>query len=280
MGSALFGGALIYKSIVKAEETIKENDNIPKTMKQFKQLSDIKSVVIYQYEVCPFCNKVRAFFDYNKIPYEMIEVNPIFKKELSQYSYKKVPQVIVNGEIRLLESSQIISDFAALLPIKKPAPTSKELEEEEKWREWTDDKLVHLLPPNIYRNPSEAIEAFSYIADHGNFSWYNRLISKYLGAAAMYFVSKRLRKRHNIEEGEERVELIRAVNEWLDAVDKHSGPFLGGNTPNIADLSVYGVLHSIEGLKTFHDVLKYTNAGVWYYSVRICIDDSISQKQK
>ena len=26
-----------------------------------------KDIILYQYEVCPFCNKVRAFLDYHKV---------------------------------------------------------------------------------------------------------------------------------------------------------------------------------------------------------------------
>lgn len=32
---------------------------------------------------------------------------------------------------------------------------------------WVDDHLVHLLSPNIYRSPTEALEAFGYIAESG-----------------------------------------------------------------------------------------------------------------
>ena len=71
------------------------------TLKGLKRLSDAKEVVLYQYATCPFCNKVRrewlrhvawwsrdaplqlkAFLDYHKIPYKVVEVNPLTKKEL------------------------------------------------------------------------------------------------------------------------------------------------------------------------------------------------------
>ncbi|KAJ6352065.1 hypothetical protein OIU76_001309 [Salix suchowensis] len=50
-----------------------------------------KDVVLYQYEACPFCNKVKAFLDYYNIPYKVVEVNPISKKEIKWSDYKKVP---------------------------------------------------------------------------------------------------------------------------------------------------------------------------------------------
>lgn len=40
---------------------------------------------------CPFCNKVRAVLDYHKLPYTVVEVNPMRKKELEfSKDYKKV----------------------------------------------------------------------------------------------------------------------------------------------------------------------------------------------
>lgn len=54
------------------------------------------SVTLYQYQNCPFCGKVRAFLDYYGIDYTIVEVSPIWKKEISFSAYKKVPLVIAN----------------------------------------------------------------------------------------------------------------------------------------------------------------------------------------
>lgn len=50
----------------------------------------------------------------------------------------------------------------------------------------------------------------------GNFSFSERIIAKYGGATAMYFVSKKLKKRHNITD--ERAALYEAVETWVDAL--------------------------------------------------------------
>lgn len=45
-----------------------------------------------------------AFLDYYKIPYEVVEVNPISKKEIKWSDYKKVPILKVDGE-EMVDSS-------------------------------------------------------------------------------------------------------------------------------------------------------------------------------
>lgn len=56
------------------------------------------SVTLYQYQNCPFCGKVRAFLDYYGVDYSIVEVNPLWKKEISFSKYKKVPFVIANDK--------------------------------------------------------------------------------------------------------------------------------------------------------------------------------------
>lgn len=64
-----------------------------------------------------------------------------------------------------------------------------------KWRKWADDWLVHLISPNVYRTPGEALASFDYIVHEGKFGRVEGFFAKYVGAAAMFFISKRLKKR-------------------------------------------------------------------------------------
>lgn len=76
------------------------------------------------------------------------------------------------------------------LPLRPLAPR-----EEMKWRQWADDWLVHLISPNVYRTPAEALASFDYIVREGKFGTMEGAMAKYLGAAAMYLISKRLKSR-------------------------------------------------------------------------------------
>lgn len=218
-----------------------------------------KDVVLYQYEACPFCNKVKAFLDYYDIPYKIVEVNPITKKEIKWSDYKKVPILMVDGQ-QLVDSSAIIEKLGEkILPEKKIDSVADE-DEETKWRRWVDNHLVHVLSPNIYRNTTEALESFDYITSNGNFSFTQKMTVKYAGAAAMYFVSKNLKKKYNITD--ERAALYEAAETWVDALNDRN--FLGGSKPNLADLAVFGVLRPIRYLRSGRDMVENTRIGEWY----------------
>ncbi|KAI3460417.1 hypothetical protein Pfo_017080 [Paulownia fortunei] len=218
-----------------------------------------KEVVLYQYEACPFCNKVKAFLDYYDIPYKVVEVNPINKKEIKWSDYKKVPILMVDGE-QMVDSSDIINKLTKKIYPDVSSDSVGEDGEEKKWRGWVDNHLVHILSPNIYRSTSEALESFDYITSHGNFSFTERITAKYAGAAAMYFVSKKLKKKYNITD--ERAALYEAAETWVDALKGQD--FLGGAKPNLADLAVYGVLRPIRYLKSGRDMVEHTRIGDWY----------------
>lgn len=225
-----------------------------------------KDVVLFQYEACPFCNKVKAFLDYYKIPYEVVEVNPISKKEIKWSDYKKVPILKIDGE-EMVDSSGIIDKLFQRIHPDSPAVDG---DEEKKWRGWVDNHLVHVLSPNIYRTASEALESFDYITTHGNFSFTERIIAKYTGAAAMYFVSKKLKKRHNITD--ERAALYEAAETWVYALKGRR--FLGGLNPNLADLAVFGVLRPIRHLKSGRDMVEHTHIGDWYTRMERAVGES------
>jgi len=59
--------------------------------------------------------------------------------------------------------------------------------------------LIHTISPNIYRTPSEALQAFYHFSEVGDwsntFGSFQRLFVIYVGATAMYFIGKILKKR-------------------------------------------------------------------------------------
>lgn len=64
-------------------------------------------IKLYQYEMCPYCDKVRRKLDDLNIKYEKIEVDPMNKPEPVTSTGGTVPVIDDNGMI-MKESSDII----------------------------------------------------------------------------------------------------------------------------------------------------------------------------
>jgi len=145
--------------------------------------------------------------------------------------------------------------------------TKEDIVEERRWRRWTDDVLVHTLSPNVYRSPGESLAAFQWFDEVGNwpelFKAWERYLVIYAGAAVMYIIGKRLKKRHNLKD-DVRESLYDECKIWTKALKKKGTPFMGGEAPNLADLAVFGVLSAIEGCQAFQDAREKTSIGVWF----------------
>lgn len=76
----------------------------------------------------------------------------------------------------------------------------------------------HQIPPNNLHVP-----VVFFLLTAGNFSFTEKITVKYAGAAAMYFVSKNLKKKYNITD--ERAALYEATETWVDALNGRN--FLG-----------------------------------------------------
>ncbi|KAF0286913.1 Prostaglandin E synthase 2 [Amphibalanus amphitrite] len=103
-------------------------------------------------------------------------------------------------------------------------------------------------PRTCTGRPSEALQAFRWFSETGDwerlFSNWERLLVIYVGAAAMYGIGKILKRRHNLK-SDVRESLYEACDTWTRELRHRGTPFLGGERPNVADVSVYGVLSSI-----------------------------------
>ncbi len=73
-------------------------------------------------------------------------------------------------------------------------------------------------------------------------------------------VAGKLKKKYDVK-GEPRAELYADAEQWVAAVGDRL--FMGGDAPNLADLSVFGVVRSVTGTDTFMDLLHNTGISKW-----------------
>lgn len=145
------------------------------------------------------------------------------------------------------------------------------MERERKWRNWVDIHLVHMISPNVYRNTREAIETFEWFSETGewgeHFSAWEKYTMMYVGAAAMWGISKLLKKRHGLSD-DVRSHIYDACNDWTKELERRQSPFMGGPNPDLSDLAAFGVLNSMEGCAAWKDCLNNTKIGPWFNQMK------------
>ena len=182
--------------------------------------SDELKIKLYQYHICPFCNKVKALLDYAAQPYEIVEVNPLTKSELKfpHNEYMKVPIAFIDGR-QVNESDEIIdallhderfnislhqkfeNDLKSEDPIigsnfsSKMDHLSFDNSETMKWSAWATNDLAATLYPNLCRSLSDSYRAFQYVEDVEAFTYIQRKMIRSVGSLAMYMAASRIKSK-------------------------------------------------------------------------------------
>jgi len=87
-------------------------------LKPLKEVWADCKITLYQYQNCPFCSKTRSFLYAYDVPFEMVEVHPMFKKEVEFSEYKKLPILTIEKDgktYQINDSSVIISVMASYI---------------------------------------------------------------------------------------------------------------------------------------------------------------------
>lgn len=230
----------------------------------------MSTLTLYQFELCPYCHKVKAGLELKGIPYRKVEVNPMSKHELAKVGpnpdgRKKVPVIEFKGDV-VRESSDILRWLDAAHPGSRPLlpddPKSQTVANE--IDTWVNDDLTQILPTVLYGTWSESIKAAKLTVKTSNFSRADNIKVSIFGSVIMKLIAKRiLKKRGNGQSGEELLsrELDR-LEEWLG--DK---PYLCGDTVTLADASAHGALTCVKEFPAFKFVESRPKLKSWYERV-------------
>jgi len=215
-----------------------------------------RPLTVYQYAICPFCNKVKAYLDYLKVPYETVEVNPLTKGEIGfSKDYRKVPILTRGPDAASNADQQQINDSQTIIKF-----ISRELNLGERkifpedwvyWDNWCDEYLAVKLYPNITRSLEESWECFGYVENVQSWNAANKFVTRVAGTGAMFLANSKIKKKYNIVD--ERKELKETIDHWTRAVGTKK--FLHGDLMSMPDVMVFGVLRSISGLTTFNEIM-------------------------
>lgn len=281
-------GQTFHKSYVVTSSSV----NVPFTTASYDPATDttntqhsIPDISFYQYAICPFCNINKALLAYANTPYTTQEVNPLTKAEI-QFSkdYKKVPIAIINGT--QINDSKNINDALLNLPYilqqlseknDLPLETFKDSSTAKRWETFARDELAPILYPNICRSLADSYEAFGYVRDVRGFTDVQKVLIRGVGSLAMYFAASKIKSKRNIKD--ERDVLRKALSQWEEEGLMNGERLFGSGShvPDMGDLSVFGVLKSVSGLKTHREVILENDGVVkdWYHRMEneICSND-------
>lgn len=242
-----------------------------------------RPLILYQYDVCPWCNKVKAVLDYHKVPYRVVEVHPLTKKQLAFSDYKKVPVLVTQNGEQINDSSEIIKHVLALSKDANTAPPRRwfgkakaqehDAEVEGRWVAWADSTLVQVVTTNIYSSFEQAFQTMQYVNRSDAFGTFDRALAYICGGLVMYYVGVfKLPKKYGLEGVDLRQRLYDTVNEFADAVGNK--PFMGGQHPDMSDLAVFGIIRAVQNTDAFYDMLDHSRIKPWWFRMVETVGES------
>merc|ERR1712232_167975 len=212
--------------------------------------------------------KAKAFLDYYGIPYDAVEVEPMFKSQIGDSKYKKLPQLRFGGKdgAFLVDSDIIVDTLAEHVGVGAQLKDA----EVQKWRSWSRETLVRHITLNFNRTLVEAWQGYAYIDAFDTIPLTNKVFLKVVGAPVMYLVAKYKTLPALVRAGDLKADddyrevLHRQVNRFVSEVEiSDNKPFHGGAAPDLADIDVYGVLQSVRGHRVYDDLLQHTSIAPW-----------------
>ena len=228
------------------------------------------TVTLYQFELCPFCHKVKAALEFKGIPFRKVEVNPMTKKELPEMTgdgRRKVPVLEIDGQ-HIADSTEILkyleSKDASLTP--KPPGDEKSLMIES----WVDDDLAQVLPAVIYGKWRDAARAARVVARTSNFGFVQNALVRGGGSIIMHQVAKKITARRGGGDPEQMLATeMDKFEEWLGDQD-----FVCGASASLGDIATHGCLTCIQDFPAFERIMKRPSVKAWFSRVQKLREDN------
>ena len=218
----------------------------------------MSAITLYQFELCPFCNKARAGLELRGISYSPVEVNPMNKREISHIDAdedgrKKVP--IIEFEGNVVRDSSVILRWAESLEgnqVKLLREKPEEMARIEDIERWVDEYLMAVLPAVLYGTRSQAIKAARLTAQSGNFSAFDNFKVSVFGSIVMKMIAKRTLKKMGSDKSADRL-----YEEGLDHLEGLiQDQCLVGDQPSLADACVHGALSCVKAFPAFEQAMQ------------------------
>lgn len=224
---------------------------------------------LYQFELCPYCNKVKAGLEVKGVPYRKVEVNPMNKKELPanlpEGAPRKVPVLTLGGEL-MFDSTDILRRIDALFPDTHPFdpadPAAKALSDQVE--NWVDDEFTFALPTVIYGTWGEARRAAQVTAATSNFGFFQNISVRAGGSLIMHQISKRILKKRN------RTDAHAWISDCMDTFEGWLGdkPFVAGQAISLGDVAMHGAMSCVTEFPIYSKMMQRPKVKAWFDRVQ------------
>ena len=222
---------------------------------------------LYQFTLCPFCNKVRAGLDLKGVAYDVVEVSPRTKVELPDLpdeAPRKVPVLRVGDQV-MYDSTDILKAFDETFPdgLRFLPEDPEQRAEAERIEEWVDTEFIRALPTVLYGTWGSAAKAARVIGAASNFSAFQGLGVKLGGPLIMHMVAGRILKKAGRSDGAKWVaECLDQFEEWLGDDD-----YVCGDTLTLADVAMHGAVNCVADFPVHAEIMKRTKVAAWFQRI-------------
>jgi len=112
----------------------------------------------------------------------------------------------------------------------------------------------------------DSYDAFGYVNNVDSFTTLQKTSIRWMGSLAMYFAASKIKSKRNITD--ERASLHEALDKFeSEGLQDGKMAYLSGvDCPDMGDVAVFGVLHSVKGLNAHEDAIGSRGGHVkdWY----------------
>lgn len=222
------------------------------------------TTTLYQFTLCPFCNKVRAGLDLKGVAYDTVEVSPRTKVELPdlpEEAPRKVPVLRVGDRV-MYDSTDILKAFDDTYDGGlRFLPEDPELRAEtERIEEWVDAEFIRALPTVLYGTWRSAAKAASIIGAASKFGVFQGMGVKLGGPLIMHMVAGRILKKAGRTDGAKWVaECLDQFEEWLGDDD-----YVCGAEVTMADVAMHGAVSCVADFPIQRDIMARPKVAAWF----------------
>lgn len=203
----------------------------------------MSEIILYQYEISPFCDKVRRILSFKNIPYSIRNIS-LLETQMGKVKKfgpaAKLPALSVNGKI-YCDSTEIAYELEKQFPDSPLIPSDQKKQALiHFFEDWADESLYfYELYLRFIRNPREwGIITSQH--DHPLFAFASKWIAPRMLAGTVKAQGIGRKSWKSVEQDIHRH--CTALTGWLS-----DQPFLCGDEITLADIAVAGQITCIKG---------------------------------